>query len=197
MMRTWAFVVVGTLFLLVVLAAARALDGDDTASPPRRRHVVGRHEALQGVAVVGDEGTVEDGSDFLDADADADADDAALSATDDDDASPASPGDAETEAVTVVASADGLLHGFDAQHNKKWTSSSGGPLATYHAAGNLDFSVVPGPLDGSLFVHSTEGMRKTSVTARMLVEKGAFATQVRGRGHCHHRRTPHFVSHTP
>ena len=85
--------------------------------------------------------------------------------------------DGSFDAMTVVASIDGLLHGFDADNNKKWTSSGGEPLASYHNSGNLDFSVIPSSADGSLFVHSTEGMRKTSVTARMLVEKGTFTTQ--------------------
>ena len=41
-------------------------------------------------------------------------------------------------------------------------------------------AVIPGSSDGALFLHSTEGMRKTSVTARMLVEKGSFASQADG-----------------
>ena len=40
--------------------------------------------------------------------------------------------------------------------------------------------MIPGSSDGALFLHSTEGMRKTSVTARMLVEKGSFASQADG-----------------
>ena len=41
--------------------------------------------------------------------------------------------------------------------------------------------MIPGSSDGALFLHSTtEGMRKTSVTARMLVEKGSFASPADG-----------------
>ena len=54
-------------------------------------------------------------------------------------------GDVDTtssfESMTIVASVDGRLHGFDANNNKKWTSDSGGPLSSHHASGNLlDFS---------------------------------------------------------
>ena len=79
--------------------------------------------------------------------------------------------------ITVVGTVDGLLHGFDDQNNKKWTADvGGGPLSSYHSSGNLDYSVIPAT-DGSLLLHSGEGMRKTSVTARMLVEQAPFATQ--------------------
>ena len=78
--------------------------------------------------------------------------------------------------ITVVGTADGLLHGFDQQNNKKWTADvGGGPLSSHHSSGNLDYSVIPST-DGSLLLHSVEGMRKTSVTARMLVEKAPFVT---------------------
>lgn len=78
--------------------------------------------------------------------------------------------------ITVVGTVDGLLHGFDEQNNKRWTTDiGGGPLSSHHSSGNLDYSVVPAT-DGSLLVHSVEGMRKTSVTARMLVEKAPFTT---------------------
>ena len=78
--------------------------------------------------------------------------------------------------ITVVGTVDGLLHGFDEQNNKRWTTDvGGGPLSSHHSSGNLDYSVVPST-DGSLLLHSVEGMRKTSVTARMLVEKAPFTT---------------------
>ena len=45
------------------------------------------------------------------------------------------------ETMTIVASVDGRLHGFDANNNKKWTSDSSGPLSSHHSSGNLiDFS---------------------------------------------------------
>ena len=45
------------------------------------------------------------------------------------------------ESMTIVASVDGRLHGFDANNNKKWTSDSSGPLSSHHSSGNqLDFS---------------------------------------------------------
>jgi hypothetical protein len=48
------------------------------------------------------------------------------------------------ETMTVVASVDGRLHGFDANNNKKWTSDSSGPLSSHHSLGNvLDFSGEP------------------------------------------------------
>ena len=52
------------------------------------------------------------------------------------------------ESMTIVASVDGRLHGFDANNNKKWTSDSGGPLSSHHSSGNLlDFSGnLPRPL---------------------------------------------------
>ena len=78
--------------------------------------------------------------------------------------------------ITVVGTVDGLLHGFDELNNKKWTTDvGGGPLSSHHSSGNLDYSVIPAT-DGSLLLHSGEGMRKTSVTARMLVEKAPFTT---------------------
>ena len=79
--------------------------------------------------------------------------------------------------MTVVGTVDGLLHGFDEQNNKKWTADiGGGPLSSHHSSGNLEYSVIPAT-DGSLLLHSGEGMRKTSVTARMLVEQAPFTTQ--------------------
>lgn len=79
--------------------------------------------------------------------------------------------------ITIVGTVDGLLHGFDEQNNRKWTADvGGGPLSSHHSSGNLDYSVIPAT-DGSLLLHSGEGMRKTSVTARMLVEQAPFATQ--------------------
>ena len=50
------------------------------------------------------------------------------------------------ESMTIVASVDGRLHGFDANNNKKWTSESSGPLSSHHSSGNqLDFSGKPFP----------------------------------------------------
>ena len=56
-------------------------------------------------------------------------------------------GTSNFESMTIVASVDGRLHGFDANNNKKWTSDSSGPLSSHHSSGNaLDFSGDPSPL---------------------------------------------------
>jgi hypothetical protein len=77
--------------------------------------------------------------------------------------------------LTVVGTADGLIHGFDAANNIQWSAETGGPTASFYSSGNLDFAVIPST-DGSLLVNTADGMRKTSVKARMLVEKAPFSS---------------------
>jgi hypothetical protein len=78
--------------------------------------------------------------------------------------------------LRIVGTADGYIHAVDSNNNKIWSTNTGGPLSSQHNSGNLDYSVLPS-VDGSIFVHSTEGMRKTSVKARMLAEKTPIMTQ--------------------
>lgn len=104
--------------------------------------------------------------------------------------------------LTIVTSVDGFIHGVDSKRNEKlWsTALPGGSLAKSHqmdvdmvsdgspedglpasdvssqGSGKGDFSVIPSA-DGSLLVHNMQGMRKTSVKARMLAEKTPFISQ--------------------
>ena len=58
----------------------------------------------------------------------------------------------EPERITVVGTVDGLLHGFDQNNNKKWTTDiGGGPLSSHHSSGLLDYNVIPAT-DGSLLL---------------------------------------------
>jgi hypothetical protein len=74
--------------------------------------------------------------------------------------------------VTLLGTADGFLHAINpSTHEKIWSTDIGGPLLSSHQKkSNDDFAVYPN-LDGSLLIHSNEGMRKTSVKARLLAEK--------------------------
>ena len=83
--------------------------------------------------------------------------------------------------MLIVSTVDGFLHGIAADRSgkrtKMWSLSSGGPLMTSmrRADDSVDYSVLPAA-DGTLLVHhqDTNGLRKTSVTARMLAEKTPF-----------------------
>ena len=103
--------------------------------------------------------------------------------------------------LTIVCTVDGGLHGIDKYGNKAWSSSTGNPMlsAQNYAAQDTDedddygdvelgkgqlggiikrkgYSILPST-DGTLIYHSvTDGMRKTSVTARLLVEQTPFVS---------------------
>lgn len=102
--------------------------------------------------------------------------------------------------LTIVCTVDGGLHGIDKYGNKAWTSSTGDPMlsAQNYAAQDSDdeddddfeagrgqpsgiikrkgYSILPST-DGTLIYHSTtDGMRKTSITARLLVEQTPFVS---------------------
>ncbi len=103
--------------------------------------------------------------------------------------------------LTIVCTVDGGLHGIDKYGNKAWSSSTGNPMlsAQNYAAQDSDgddddgdiepgreqlagiikrkgYSILPST-DGTLIYHSvTDGMRKTSVTARLLVEQTPFVS---------------------
>ncbi len=78
--------------------------------------------------------------------------------------------------IKIVGTADGFIHAVDSSNNKIWSTSTGGPMASHHNSGNLDYNVIPAT-DGSLLVQSSQGMRKTSVKARMLAESAPIMTQ--------------------
>lgn len=78
--------------------------------------------------------------------------------------------------IKIVGTADGFIHAVDSGNNKIWSASTGGPMASHHNSGNLDYNVIPAT-DGSLLVQSSQGMRKTSVKARMLAESAPIMTQ--------------------
>ena len=108
------------------------------------------------------------------------------------------------EDVTIIGTADGGLHALNSENEELWsTNIPGGPLARSFKAqavgptagggtedgeldakndfddndsdANSEYSVIP-TLDGSILVHSNEGMRKTSVTARMLSEQEPYVS---------------------
>ena len=74
--------------------------------------------------------------------------------------------------VTLLGTADGFLHAINpSTHEKMWSTDIGGPLLSSHQKKSNDgFAVYPN-IDGSLLIHGNEGMRKTSVKARLLAEK--------------------------
>lgn len=87
--------------------------------------------------------------------------------------------------VLIINTVDGFLHGIGAdengKRNKLWSISSGGPMMSSmrNTESGLvsDYSVLPS-VDGTLLVHhNTNGLRKTSVTARMLAEKAPFINE--------------------
>ncbi len=91
-----------------------------------------------------------------------------------------SEGTGDFNDVTLVSTADGMVHAIDSQTKEKvWSIDSGGPLATAHSSdeNSRDFSLLPNLNDGTLLMRSGGGMRKTSVKARMLVEKAPFLSQ--------------------
>lgn len=101
------------------------------------------------------------------------------------------------EYLTVVCTVDGILHGIDKFGNKAWSTSTGKAMlsaqnyaAHYQNDASLEavestharrstkrngYSILPST-DGTLIYHSIEGMRKTSVTARLLVEQTPFVS---------------------
>lgn len=91
-------------------------------------------------------------------------------------------GEKESDDITIVGTADGYVHAIDSQNNMKWSASTGGSIASSHHnlgqnAKDREYSIIPS-IDGSLLVHSSlGGMRKTSVKARMLVEKTPFMSE--------------------
>lgn len=84
-----------------------------------------------------------------------------------------------SEDFTIVGTVDGFVHAIDSNNHKKWSTQMGGSMISSHqnqASGHQrDYSVIPS-IDGSLLLHSSGGMRKTSVKARMLVEKAPFVS---------------------
>jgi hypothetical protein len=94
--------------------------------------------------------------------------------------------DSEPNNVLVVNTVDGLLHGISTdkhgKRSKMWSLSSGGPMMTSMSRSGEEamssYSVLPS-VDGSLLVHhhNSNGLRKTSVTARMLAEKTSFVNE--------------------
>jgi hypothetical protein len=83
----------------------------------------------------------------------------------------------DEDELTIVGTADGMVHAVDSNNNKVWSTPTGGPLSKHHSAGNLDYTVIPSS-DGSLLIHNSDGgMRKTSVKTRMLAEKSSLMTQ--------------------
>ena len=114
--------------------------------------------------------------------------------------------DLQNEKLTIIGTIDGYIHAVSPDKNEKlWsTELPGGALASSHhpkavnvngdvAAGKSaeefsekhgvdlgdgarDFSIIPST-DGSLLIHSMQGMRKTSVKARVLAEKAPFISQ--------------------
>ena len=93
-----------------------------------------------------------------------------------------SEGAEEKSDLLIISTVDGYLHGIAADRSgkrtKMWSLSSGGPMMTSMKRGDddsIDYSVLPAA-DGTLLVHhqDSNGLRKTSVTARMLAEKTPF-----------------------
>lgn len=82
--------------------------------------------------------------------------------------------------VTIIGTVDGNIHAIDSRLNHLWTSSTGGPLAkggTIRSSVDEKSDYIIPSLDGTLLVHSkSEGMRKTSVTARILADKTPFVS---------------------
>lgn len=84
--------------------------------------------------------------------------------------------------VTLIGTVDGNLHAIDENFQKSWSTSIGKPLVG--ANNNInptdsegeEFSVIPST-DGSVMFHSPEGMRKTSVKARVLTENTPFISK--------------------
>ena len=107
--------------------------------------------------------------------------------------------------VTLLGTADGMLHAIDDETSEKlWSVDTGGPLVSsssssssssthsefptddiknkngdihegeHHAKKNVN--VLP-TVDGSLFFDNGQGMRKTSVKARLLAEKAPFISE--------------------
>lgn len=91
-----------------------------------------------------------------------------------------------SETVNIICTVDGNMHGLDRFGRKMWTSSSGETMisarnyagaatsSSSHQLGQRkNYAVLP-TIDGSLIYSSLEGMSKTKLTTRMLVEQSPF-----------------------
>eukprot|EP00981_Chlorochromonas_danica_P005415 scaffold1091_cov164-Ochromonas_danica.AAC.38 len=83
--------------------------------------------------------------------------------------------------LTLIGTVDGNIHAFDDDMKKVWTTSSGPSMVS--AVNNAQSStskaggaVIP-TLDGGLLFNGPGGIRKTSVTARVLTESTPFVTE--------------------
>jgi hypothetical protein len=86
----------------------------------------------------------------------------------------------DEESVAIISTVDGFIHAFDSNMDEKWKIDLGGPLATSHVTDDdPKYSVIPS-IDGSIMIHSRDGMSKTSVKARMLAEKAPFMSNQDG-----------------
>lgn len=82
----------------------------------------------------------------------------------------------DDDMITVVSTVDGYVHAIDSRMQKLWSTDTGGStIKSQNSALNQE-AVIPA-VDGSLLVHSKEGMLKTSVTARMLTEHTPFISK--------------------
>ena len=103
--------------------------------------------------------------------------------------------------LTLLGTADGMLHAIDDETSEKlWSVDTGGPLVSSSTSSshskssatemdsreedkreqdhNFKDSVTVLPtVDGSLYMDSGQGMRKTSVKARLLAEKAPFMSK--------------------
>ena len=95
-----------------------------------------------------------------------------------------------------MGTADGMLHAIDDETSEKlWSVDTGGPMVSTSTSSSSSvdgvnkehtnrgdhstkesLSVLP-TVDGSLFINNGQGMRKTSVKARLLAEKAPFMSQ--------------------
>lgn len=82
--------------------------------------------------------------------------------------------------IIIVGTVDGNLHAIDPSFQIAWTTSTGDPLtyAEYSdkSRSNPSHTAIP-TLDGSIFLHEEEGMKKTSAKARIMTENTPFMTK--------------------
>lgn len=84
--------------------------------------------------------------------------------------------------LTLITTADGVIHAVDSESGEEqWTLNTGPIISSHHVndVQNREYSIIPST-DGNILIHSRDGMRKTSVKARMLSEKTPFSAETDG-----------------
>ena len=88
--------------------------------------------------------------------------------------------DVDEEPLTVINTVDGFVHGLDSSSQQKWKIDTGGPLAAaHHCVEDRPYWLIP-ETSGDILVHSKEGMSRSAVNTKMLVNRAPFMSEQDG-----------------